>query len=72
MALMEMWSLMETWMDQVKRFSEHGRRPQGSQGMVTSAAPKRAVLRCEICHSEDVRFVSGGKYRCLTCGYLPS
>ena len=29
-------------------------------------------MHCEICHSEDVRLVSGGKYRCLTCGYLPS
>jgi hypothetical protein len=35
-------------------------------------APKRAMLHCDICSSDDVRLVSGGKYRCLTCGYLPS
>ena len=29
-------------------------------------------LRCDICNSQDVRLVSGGKYRCLTCGFLPS
>jgi len=29
-------------------------------------------IHCELCYSEDVRLVSGGKYRCLTCGYLPS
>ncbi len=29
-------------------------------------------LCCEICGSHNTRLVSGGKYRCLMCGFLPS
>ena len=29
-------------------------------------------MACEICGSKKIRFVSGGKYICLDCGYLPS
>lgn len=29
-------------------------------------------VRCEMCGLYDTRFVSGGKYICLSCGFLPS
>lgn len=29
-------------------------------------------VRCEMCGMYDTRFVSGGKYICLSCGFLPS
>jgi hypothetical protein len=31
-----------------------------------------AGVCCEMCGLYDIRFVSGGKYICLTCGLLPS
>ncbi len=33
---------------------------------------KGELMMCEICGSKKIRFVSGGKYVCMDCGYLPS
>ena len=35
-------------------------------------AGEPTTVRCDICGSHDTRLVSGGKYRCLMCGFLPS
>lgn len=35
-------------------------------------AGEPSTVRCDICGSHDTRLVSGGKYRCLICGFLPS
>ncbi|MDH3600763.1 MAG: transposase [Candidatus Tectomicrobia bacterium] len=37
-----------------------------------SNAGHPTTVRCDICGSRDTRLVSGGKYRCLICGFLPS
>lgn len=57
-------------MDRAKLFLNRDLYPVSQSERLDT--PKRAMLHCDICGSDDVRLVSGGKYRCLTCGYLPS